>query len=452
MFKRAWKTLAILCVLTAAMAVTTLAADYEARAQELKDMNLFLGTEEGFALDKAPTRGQAAVMLVRLLGAETEAKTQFAAGDITNPFTDVPDWAAPHISWLYTKGLSNGMGDGTFGVNQGCSAQDYCTMALRALGYSDATGGDFIYAQALTFAQNNGLYDPAIFTGEFLRDDLVAISYQALASDVKGSEDYLLKTLVASGAVDATAAKATTDKIDAYEAYLAQCGVFETATAMDMDMVMKMSMSVLGETMDVNMTSNVKLDMGGDSLQMAMSANTQAMGETEAANTWIKDGWMYTEAAGEKVKVQLGMEDLQEIIASSTAYTDAAAKQGLYMVDSITTSQDSAGNTVYTMKFGSALGSIAAAVGQMTGAAAGELDDLSVNVGDMTCAVTVSKDNVPTAMSMLFDMTMTATAQGQTMTFDCSVDADITINAIGDKVTVAFPDLTQFKEATPPAA
>ena len=452
MMKRFGKTLLLLCVLTAALAVTSMAADFDSRAQELKNMNLFLGSEQGFDLDRAPTRGEAAVMLVRLLGAETEAKDQAAAGAITNPFTDVPAWANPHISWLYTKGLANGMGDGTFGVTLPCSAQNYCTMVLRALGYSDAAGGDFTYANALTFAQSRGLYDPTFFTGDFLRDDLVAISYQALATDVKGSQDYLLKTLVANGSVDATAAKATTDKIDTYETYLAQCGDWAKETAMDMDMAMKLNMAILGQTVDMDMDAKIQVNLDNSNLQMAMTSTTKAEGETVPMNMWIKDGWLYTEAEGKKVKSKMDMTDLQELINASASYTDAAEKQGLYLLDSITSSKDSAGNTVYTMGYSSALGSIAEAAGEMSGSAAMEgLGDVSVDVGKMTCTVTIDKDNNPIAMGFSFDMKMAITAEGQTVNVTCKCTADITINAVGDKVTVTYPDLSQFVEGTIPA-
>lgn len=67
----------------------------EKLANKLKTLGLFLGDEHGnFNLDKAPTRVEALVMLIRALGEEPQAK---AAGK-THPFTDVPTWADGYVS------------------------------------------------------------------------------------------------------------------------------------------------------------------------------------------------------------------------------------------------------------------------------------------------------------------------------------------------------------------
>ena len=63
-----------------------------------------------------------------------------------------------------------------------------------------------------------GLLDTSALTGKFLRDDLAAMTYQALGMDRKDGSTYLLASLIESGAVDAAAAKPMTDKIEAYRA------------------------------------------------------------------------------------------------------------------------------------------------------------------------------------------------------------------------------------------
>lgn len=69
--------------------------DYPAMAASLKTLTLFRGSDtgygEGFDLEKAPTRMEALIMLIRLLGEESEALTCTAY----QPFTDVPDWRCP---------------------------------------------------------------------------------------------------------------------------------------------------------------------------------------------------------------------------------------------------------------------------------------------------------------------------------------------------------------------
>ena len=46
------------------------AANFDSAAQSLSDLGLLNGTQSGFDLDRAGTRGEAAAMLVRLLGKE----------------------------------------------------------------------------------------------------------------------------------------------------------------------------------------------------------------------------------------------------------------------------------------------------------------------------------------------------------------------------------------------
>lgn len=93
--KRILTILAATLLLTAAMAGTASASSYDSVAEELSAIGVFRGTAGGFELDRAPTRSEAAIMLVRLYGAEDEAKTAYEAGEISMPFTDVSETAAP---------------------------------------------------------------------------------------------------------------------------------------------------------------------------------------------------------------------------------------------------------------------------------------------------------------------------------------------------------------------
>ena len=93
--KRILTILAATLLLTAAMAGTASASSYDSVAEELSAIGVFRGTAGGFELDRAPTRSEAAIMLVRLYGAEDEAKAAYEAGEISMPFTDVSETAAP---------------------------------------------------------------------------------------------------------------------------------------------------------------------------------------------------------------------------------------------------------------------------------------------------------------------------------------------------------------------
>lgn len=103
--KRILTVLAATLLLTAAMAGTASASSYDSVAEELSAIGVFRGTAGGFELDRAPTRSEAAIMLVRLYGAEDEAKAAYEAGEISMPFTDVSETAAPSVAWLYSQGI-----------------------------------------------------------------------------------------------------------------------------------------------------------------------------------------------------------------------------------------------------------------------------------------------------------------------------------------------------------
>ena len=71
--KRIFTVLFATMLLTAALAVNASASDYDAVAEDLAAIGMFRGTASGFELDRAPTRSEAAIMLVRLYGAEEQA-------------------------------------------------------------------------------------------------------------------------------------------------------------------------------------------------------------------------------------------------------------------------------------------------------------------------------------------------------------------------------------------
>lgn len=193
------------CLLLSGLCLGAFAMDPDSAAEDLSGINVFRGTTTGFDLDRAPTRREAAVMLVRLYGAEEEAMRWFASGYTSHPFADGNDWSAPYIAWLYTYGLTKGVSETSFGADNICSAKDYAVFLLRALGYEDNV--DFTYAQAEQFAQKAGFYDTRLFGGEFLRGDLALMTYYALSCRTTGSGQTLLNALVADGAIDREAAK-----------------------------------------------------------------------------------------------------------------------------------------------------------------------------------------------------------------------------------------------------
>lgn len=172
--------------------------DYTSEAEKLNGYGLFSGSNLGFELDRAPTRMEAAAMLVKLLGKEGEA----TANHYKHPFTDVPAWADPYIGYMYEKGMTNGVGNNLFGSKTLISAKDFTVFALKALGY---TGSDFSYADTMAFAVSKGILTASENTEfgkiTFKRDEMVHIAYNALNSKLRNSDQNLLSRLINEGVV-----------------------------------------------------------------------------------------------------------------------------------------------------------------------------------------------------------------------------------------------------------
>ena len=169
----------------------------------LRELGLFRGVSEtNFDLERAPSRLEALVMLIRVYGKENEALETKPA----HPFTDVPEWASPYIGYAYAQGWTKGSSATTFGMGD-ASCATYLTFMLRSLGYSDADG-DFAWDAPFDLAKTVGILNGEVYTKNFLRADLVTVSLYALRANLKGSTQTLADKLMAAGVF----AKETYDK------------------------------------------------------------------------------------------------------------------------------------------------------------------------------------------------------------------------------------------------
>lgn len=177
----------------------------EQMADQLKEIGLFLGTENGYELDRTPTRAEACVMLVRLLGKESAAKR----GRWVTPFTDVPEWAEKYVGYAYKYNLTKGISDTEFGTDEPINAAQFLTFVLRALGYKDSEG-DFVWNEADKLAVEIGIIESGRYNNieqdKFLRADTVLISYNSLNTMQKEKDVTLITSLANEGAVDTSTA------------------------------------------------------------------------------------------------------------------------------------------------------------------------------------------------------------------------------------------------------
>ena len=470
-------------LLSAVLCVSASASSYDAAAEDLAAIGMFRGTEKGFELDRAPTRSEAAIMLVRLYGAEDAAKTAYEAGEISHPFTDVSEFTSPYVAWLYSNGITNGYTETTYASGQACSARNYVVFLLRALGYKDGT--DFQYEQAAEFALTRGLFDLSLFSGSFLRDDLAGLTYQALACELADGSTYLLDSLVDSGAIDKTAAQPITDKIEAYHKLnSASAALLEDRLdadfSMDMDMVMTMTGTNGGQPMEESVDMALAADGG---IQMVLSdpmklglvmdlvINMQVPDpETGVPVTvsmpmpigmWVKDDWMYVRQgeSGYKQNMNGSMEDFltvyQDLMGQLSEMSQMSTAMSLPYINSITAEKKS-GGTVYTLTYNEdamagLMNDLMAVVAGMLGET-DSLFDMDLDLQD--CTYTYLLNNKGKLKEVNADLTAVlgmdvSEDPANTMEMDMTMKAVIgmTINGSGSGVRVEYPkDLKDFPD------
>lgn len=184
------RTLGI-AILSALILTGTATASTEIQQQDaifLDELGLFQGTEHGYELDRTMTRAEGAVMLVRLLGGEAEAKTT----PYQAPFTDVPDWAQPYVGWLYENKLTNGTSKTTYGPNEPMRFEQYAWFTGRAAGFTDAdvaAGKTHLSAEA--YRREYG--------SDITRGQAVALSMDTLYAQMNGETKTLADHLIARG-------------------------------------------------------------------------------------------------------------------------------------------------------------------------------------------------------------------------------------------------------------
>ena len=437
--KKFYKSLIVGAALSAAVAVNASAADFTNCADALNQMGLFKGTETGYQLDRAPTRGEAATMLVRLLGKETEALEK----NYQTPFTDVQDWAKPYVGWLYENKLTSGTSETTYSTNSVCTAQMYSTFLLRTLGYSDtATNPDFTYANAIEKKKKKGVIDIGNCDEDnFLRDHVVAMSYTALATEPKDAKyDNLLDKLVADGAIDSAKAKPYQDMFDLYDEYAQLIEKNSATTNMEADVKMTMDMkmndvSVMNMDMDSKISMLMNLEqmdkskfsvVGSTKINMsgALVGQETDINMNTDINAYYTDGVYYVNTAGQKIKMPMSFDEM----LSSVDIQALSKKEPISSIDTLSKQADGTYNVSYSAGYiNSTIDSLFAQLGMTT-------DDLEMSMDKIDMTITPENGLIK---GMTADMACTMNIEGQTVGMDINVVYDVL--KTGSSVGVELP-------------
>lgn len=179
-------------------------------ANTLHSLGLFQGTgllpdgSPSFELDRSALRGEALVMLIRLLGAEGEV----LSGTYSHPFTDA-GWTDAYCGYAYTHQIANGTSPTTFGTADPITQNQFLTFVLRALGYTDVD-----WSNPIPLAEQVGLHWSA--AEDFYRCDMAQICLSALDCTVNGTDTTLRARLIAQGVISSGGAGGSIAQAEGY--------------------------------------------------------------------------------------------------------------------------------------------------------------------------------------------------------------------------------------------
>lgn len=198
---------ALFCALVLLIGAVPTASALEGEVTRAADMLATLGLVHGnadgdYALDAPATRAQAAVLLVRLAGAQANAK----ADAWTGGFQDLPAWAADDVDYVVHQGWMTRFSPAVFNSSSSIDAEDWFSSLLRMLGYSDKAG-DFTVDEAAVFAQRIGLVSLP-YSGTMTRGDLFLTMLEALSFSYRDGSGTVLDRLMEKGLVSRAAANA----------------------------------------------------------------------------------------------------------------------------------------------------------------------------------------------------------------------------------------------------
>ena len=144
---------------------------------------------------------EAVTIFVRLLGEEKGSEEQH--GDYHEIFNDVKGdrWSFPYVMYCYENGITKGTGDDTFSPEEPVSAEEFVTLVLRLLGYTDAEPETALEESVYLNLLNSEVVRRMEKAAEFKRDDMVYVVYRSLMTEMADGQilaDFLVAKSVMS--------------------------------------------------------------------------------------------------------------------------------------------------------------------------------------------------------------------------------------------------------------
>ncbi|MCF2664954.1 trypsin-like peptidase domain-containing protein [Oscillibacter valericigenes] len=190
---------ALVLLVSAVPAASALEGESLRAADTLAALNIVRGD---YGLDAPATRAHAAVLLVRLAGAGSKA----ASVTSRSPYYTAPAYARSSIAYAAGQGWITSLSAQSYRPDAPVTADAWCSMLLRMLGYCDKAG-DFTPSGAAAFARRIGLLTQPL-SGTLTRGQLFQSMRDALTFSYKDGSATVVERLVEQGAVSRATANA----------------------------------------------------------------------------------------------------------------------------------------------------------------------------------------------------------------------------------------------------
>ena len=177
-FKRTFRAFAfVLAALTLGGFGAFATTEKQDAVVDITERGIYQGDENGdLNVDKGLTRAELAVILTRLDFTtppltldDWDGESERYADDLSNPFTDVPDWAVPYVEYCYVNGLMIGVGETEFNPQESVNPKMVCTVILRWLEIAETDwdyGTSLVKARELGLTNGADVYDATITRGD----------------------------------------------------------------------------------------------------------------------------------------------------------------------------------------------------------------------------------------------------------------------------------------------
>lgn len=248
----------------------------------------------------------------------------------------------------------------------------------------------------------------------------------------------LTLTLTLAMIISMAACSKDKKELEAYDYYLQVSEKMNSAKSLEMNLDAKVKIEVEGETIDMLMSGTTKQVMNSETdMEMEMDLEINMMGQAMSTKSYFKDGYMYMDSFGMKIKTPMDMEEAaaQANIMEDVKFAKEAVK------DSKVEKTDDAVNVTFTIDGKVMQDMVETMMQSMLGSLGGE--EAKIEIGDMTISYVISGDGVPKNMKIIYPMSLEV--EGETMKMD--YDMDMEIVSVDSIEKIDFPaDLDSYQE------